>query len=113
MGSCAAYGGIPKANPNPTGAVSVSDIIKDKPIINIPGCPPIPVVMTGVLAHFLTFGSLPELDARGVRKRSTAKPSMIAAIAARSTIRASSPRPSTTRARATAGVCSNSAARGR
>ncbi|MEI6246808.1 MAG: hydrogenase small subunit, partial [Acidobacteriota bacterium] len=47
MGSCAAYGGIPKANPNPTGAVSVSDIIKDKPIVNIPGCPPIPVVMTG------------------------------------------------------------------
>jgi hydrogenase small subunit len=65
MGSCAAFGGIPKANPNPTGAVSVSDIIKDKPIINIPGCPPIPVVMTGVLAHFLTFGSLPELDSKG------------------------------------------------
>jgi len=65
MGSCAAFGGIPKANPNPTGAVSVSDIIKDKPIVNIPGCPPIPVVMTGVLAHYLTFGSLPELDKLG------------------------------------------------
>ncbi|MFZ5484636.1 MAG: hydrogenase small subunit [Pseudomonadota bacterium] len=65
MGSCAAYGGLPKANPNPTGAVAVSDIIKDKPIVNIPGCPPIPVVMTGVLAHFLTFGTLPELDTRG------------------------------------------------
>jgi len=65
MGSCASYGGIPKANPNPTGAVSVSDIIKDKPIVNIPGCPPIPVVMTGVLAHYLTFGSLPELDEKG------------------------------------------------
>jgi len=62
VGSCASYGGIPKANPNPTGAVSVSDIVKDKPIVNIPGCPPIPVVMTGVLAHYLTFGSLPELD---------------------------------------------------
>ncbi|MDP2031489.1 MAG: hydrogenase small subunit, partial [Thiobacillus sp.] len=62
MGSCASFGGIPKANPNPTGAVSVSDIIKDKPIVNIPGCPPIPVVMTGVLAHYLTFGKLPELD---------------------------------------------------
>jgi hydrogenase small subunit len=61
VGTCAAYGGIPHANPNPTGAVSVSDIIKDKPIINVPGCPPIPVVMTGVLAHFLTFG-IPELD---------------------------------------------------
>jgi hydrogenase small subunit len=65
MGSCASFGGIPKANPNPTGAVSVSDIVKDKPIVNIPGCPPIPVVMTGVLAHYLTFGSLPELDDKG------------------------------------------------
>lgn len=65
VGTCASYGGIPKANPNPTGAVSVSDIVKNKPIVNIPGCPPIPVVMTGVLAHYLTFGSLPELDAKG------------------------------------------------
>jgi hydrogenase small subunit len=62
VGTCASFGGIPKANPNPTGAVSVSDIVKDKPIVNISGCPPIPVVMTGVLAHYLTFGSLPELD---------------------------------------------------
>jgi len=65
VGSCASFGGIPKANPNPTGAVSVSDLVKDKPIVNIPGCPPIPVVMTGVLAHYLTFGSLPELDDKG------------------------------------------------
>jgi hydrogenase small subunit len=65
MGSCAAFGGLPKANPNPTGAVAISDIITDKPIVNIPGCPPIPVVMTAVLAHFLAFGKLPELDALG------------------------------------------------
>lgn len=62
VGTCATYGGLPKADPNPTGAVSVADIIKDKPVINVPGCPPIPVVMTGVLTHFLTFGNLPELD---------------------------------------------------
>ena len=62
VGTCATYGGIPHANPNPTGAVSVRDIITDKPIINVPGCPPIPVVITGVLTHFLTFGTLPELD---------------------------------------------------
>ncbi|MDH3903061.1 MAG: hydrogenase small subunit [Xanthomonadales bacterium] len=62
VGTCATYGGIPHANPNPTGAVSVKDIIKDKRIINVPGCPPIPVVITGVLAHYLTFGSIPELD---------------------------------------------------
>ena len=65
LGSCAAFGGLPNAKPNPTGAVSVMDIIKDKPVVNIPGCPPIPVVITGVLAHFLTFGSLPELDKLG------------------------------------------------
>ncbi len=64
VGTCAAYGGIPKADPNPTGAVPVSDIIKDKPIINVPGCPPIPVVITGVLVQYLTFG-LPELDHLG------------------------------------------------
>jgi len=64
VGSCAAFGGIPHASPNPTGAVSVGDIIKDKPIINVPGCPPIPVVISGVLAQFLTFG-LPELDELG------------------------------------------------
>ncbi len=65
VGTCAAYGGIPKANPNPTGAVAVSDIIKDKPIINVPGCPPIPVVMTGVIAHVLTLGTIPDLDEFG------------------------------------------------
>ncbi len=64
IGSCAAFGGLPAAAPNPTGAVSVSEIIHDKSIINIPGCPPIPVVMTGVLAHVLTFG-IPELDGLG------------------------------------------------
>jgi hydrogenase small subunit len=65
VGTCAAFGGLPKADPNPTGAVSVSKIIKDKPVINVSGCPPIPTVITGVLAHFLTFGSIPELDQYG------------------------------------------------
>jgi hydrogenase small subunit len=65
VGSCAAFGGIPHADPNPTGAVSVQDIISDKPVVNVPGCPPIPTVITGVLAHFLTFGALPELDDLG------------------------------------------------
>jgi hydrogenase small subunit len=65
VGSCAAFGGLPKANPNPTAARSVSDLVKGKPVINVPGCPPIAVVMTGVLAHYLTFGKIPELDAQG------------------------------------------------
>jgi hydrogenase small subunit len=61
-GNCSAFGGLPHAKPNPTGAVSVMDVIKDKPVVNISGCPAIPEVFTGVLAHFLVFGSLPELD---------------------------------------------------
>ena len=65
IGTCASFGGLPYANPNPTGAVPVSEIIKDKPIINVPGCPPIPVVMTGVLTHYMTFGTIPELDELG------------------------------------------------
>jgi hydrogenase small subunit len=67
VGSCAAFGGLPVAKPNPTGAVSVQEFLAakgiTKPLINVPGCPPIPVVITGVLAHVLVFGKLPELDA--------------------------------------------------
>ena len=29
------------AKPNPTNAVPINKIITDKPIINVPGCPPI------------------------------------------------------------------------
>ena len=61
-GNCASFGGLPKASPNPTGAVSVMELITDKPVVNIPGCPAIPEVFTGVLAQFLVFGTLPELD---------------------------------------------------
>ena len=62
VGSCAAFGGIPAAAPNPTGAVPVSELVRDRPLINVPGCPPIPTVIAGVLAHYLAFGTLPELD---------------------------------------------------
>jgi len=62
-GNCAAFGGIPKARPNPTSAKGVWEIITDKPVVNIPGCPAIPEVFTGIVLHFLVFGALPELDA--------------------------------------------------
>ena len=61
-GNCATFGGIAKARPNPTGAKGVSEIIRDKPVVNISGCPAIPEVFTGTLAHFIVFGALPELD---------------------------------------------------
>jgi hydrogenase small subunit len=62
VGNCAAYGGLPKAKPNPTGAVGVWEVITDKPVVNIPGCPAIPEATTGTIAHFAIFGTLPELD---------------------------------------------------
>jgi hydrogenase small subunit len=65
IGTCSAYGGIPVAKPNPTKAVAVGDIIKDKPIVNVPGCPPMPLAITGVIAQYLTLGKLPELDHLG------------------------------------------------
>jgi hydrogenase small subunit len=65
LGTCAAYGGIPAAAPNPTGAVPVSGVIGDKPVVNIPGCPPLPEVITGTLFQFVSMGALPELDAQG------------------------------------------------
>ena len=65
VGSCAAFGGIPGANPNPTGAVPISEIVTDKPLINISGCPPIAEAMTGTIAYLLSFGSIPELDHLG------------------------------------------------
>jgi hydrogenase small subunit len=61
-GNCAAFGGIPKAKPNPTGARGVGEIITDRPIVNIPGCPAIPEVTTGTIAHFLVMGALPKTD---------------------------------------------------
>ncbi|EHR72126.1 hydrogenase (NiFe) small subunit HydA [Burkholderiales bacterium JOSHI_001] len=62
VGTCAAFGGLPMARPNPTGAVAISTLVTGKPVINIPGCPPMPQAMAGTIAHFLSFGSLPELD---------------------------------------------------
>ena len=61
-GSCASHGCVQNARPNPTGAEPVKKLITGKPIINVPGCPPIAEVMTGVLAYILTFDQLPELD---------------------------------------------------
>ncbi len=62
VGTCATFGGVPAASPNPTDAVGVQDIIKDKPIINIPACPANPANITGTILHFVLTGTIPELD---------------------------------------------------
>jgi quinone-reactive Ni/Fe-hydrogenase small subunit len=62
VGTCATFGGVPAAAPNPTGAVGVQDIVKGKPIINIPACPANPANITGTILHFVLTGQVPELD---------------------------------------------------
>ena len=74
----ATTGCVQTAKPNPTGAVPINKIITDKPIINVPGCPPIGEVMAGVIVHYVAFGKLPELDA-GKTKTFYSKHYMIAA----------------------------------
>ncbi len=65
FGSCASWGGVPSADPNPTGATGVDRIVKDKPVINIPGCPPNPYNFLSTVLYYLTLGKLPELDGKG------------------------------------------------
>lgn len=64
-GSCASNGCVQAAKPNPTKATPIHKIIKGKPIIKVPGCPPIGEVMAGTLVHIITFDTLPALDGTG------------------------------------------------
>lgn len=74
IGNCASFGGIPGANPNPTdahgvdvnltgnqGLIQLGKLVTSAPVVNVPGCPPVPEVITGVIVYFLTYG-LPPLD---------------------------------------------------
>lgn len=64
-GSCASNGCVQAAKPNPTSATPIHKLVKGKPIIKVPGCPPIGEVMAGVIVHLVTFGKIPELDNLG------------------------------------------------
>lgn len=70
LGTCAAFGGLPAASPNPTGAMGIAELMQRgkvprRPLVNLPGCPPIPEVISAVLAYRVAFGRFPELDAAG------------------------------------------------
>jgi len=60
IGTCASFGGIPSADPNPTGIVSVRDMAGSK-TINIPGCPTHPDWIVWTIANLLA-GTNIELD---------------------------------------------------
>ncbi|NOX26427.1 MAG: hydrogenase small subunit [Deltaproteobacteria bacterium] len=64
IGTCASYGGIPAAEGNPTGAVSIKEFYKRqglKPlIINIPGCSVHPDWVWKTVIHLVRLG-LPDL----------------------------------------------------
>lgn len=60
VGTCASYGGISAAKPNPSESISLSEFL-NKAVIKLPGCPCNPYWVIGTIAQLITKG-LPELD---------------------------------------------------
>jgi hydrogenase small subunit len=60
VGTCASYGGIPAATPNPTRCIGVGELFErehiQNPIINVPGCPPHPDWIIGTVSALLLGG---------------------------------------------------------
>jgi hydrogenase small subunit len=65
IGSCASWGGIPSADPNPTGATGAPTVLKGKTVVTLPGCPANPYIFLGTALQFVALGSLPALDDKG------------------------------------------------
>jgi len=66
IGSCASFGGIPAAKPNPGGYKGTDVALgMEGKIINIPGCPPNPINLVGTIVNYLLLGKLPAVDDRG------------------------------------------------
>lgn len=64
-GSCATNACVQGAYPNPTQAVPIRQVVTNKPVVDVPGCPPIAEVITGTIVHYITFGAIPELTNLG------------------------------------------------
>jgi hydrogenase small subunit len=76
VGTCAAWGGIPAAVGNPTGARGLTDHLGETfrsaagvPVVNIPGCAPLgdnyTETVAALLLHLNGLAPLPELDDLG------------------------------------------------
>ncbi|GAX87533.1 quinone-reactive Ni/Fe-hydrogenase small subunit [Lebetimonas natsushimae] len=61
VGTCSSFGGIQAAAPNPTGVKGVYQVI-NKPVINVPGCPPSAKNIVGTILYVILFGALPAVD---------------------------------------------------
>jgi hydrogenase small subunit len=58
LGTCASFGGVAAAAPNPANHRPLVDFVpKGKPLIRLPGCPPHPGWIIEVLQHLLTQGT--------------------------------------------------------
>ncbi|TKB51578.1 hydrogenase [Ferrimonas sediminicola] len=64
VGTCAAFGGVQAAAPNPTEAKGVDQVVH-KPVVNLGGCPPSEKNIVGTLMYFVMFGKLPPMDMYG------------------------------------------------
>jgi hydrogenase small subunit len=71
LGTCAAFGGIPAAAPNPSNAWGYQDVVEKglltgdlPPFVNISGCPPMAAVITGTVALYLSVAGNPNIDAK-------------------------------------------------
>jgi [NiFe] hydrogenase small subunit len=64
LGTCAAFGGLPAAAPNPTGAMGVSAAV-GVDTINITGCPPHPLNLVACITSYLLNDQIPPLRADG------------------------------------------------
>ncbi|PYZ94811.1 Ni/Fe hydrogenase [Salipaludibacillus keqinensis] len=64
VGACATHGGVSAAKPNPSESVSLQDVLPDRNMIKLPGCPVHPDWFLGTLAHLLLYGE-PETDNLG------------------------------------------------
>ena len=63
IGTCATFGGLPAASPNPTGALGVADAVPGvRNLINLSACPANVENLTALLVYYLTFKRWPPLD---------------------------------------------------
>ena len=63
VGTCAAFGGIPAAGPNPTGALSVADAVPGlKNLINMSACPANAENLTALIVYYMTLKQWPPVD---------------------------------------------------